>query len=64
MVAPRDADAVLHQVAEVAAAGRVAAGAGAAMRYFLAYELPKVEPWLAVAARREPLCRELDPDVL
>ena len=51
-------------VAAAASEHPEAAGAGAAMRYFLAYELPKVEPWLAVVARREPLCRELDPDVL
>lgn len=32
----------------------------AAMRYFFAYELPKVPAWLDVVARREPLCRELE----
>ncbi len=36
----------------------------AAMRYFFAYELPKVDAWLAVVARREPLCRELRPEWL
>jgi butyryl-CoA dehydrogenase len=36
-----------------------AAGKRAAMRYFFAYELPKTGPWLAVAANREPTCREM-----
>ncbi|MGA1316086.1 MAG: acyl-CoA dehydrogenase [Rubrivivax sp.] len=36
-------------------------GKQAAMRYFFAYELPKIDAWLAVVARREPLVRELDP---
>jgi butyryl-CoA dehydrogenase len=31
----------------------------AAMRYFFAYELPKVDAWLGVVARREPLVREM-----
>ena len=31
----------------------------AAMRYFYAYELPKIDAWLAVVASREPLCREM-----
>jgi len=31
----------------------------AAARYFFTYELPRAEPWLRVAARREPLCRDL-----
>jgi butyryl-CoA dehydrogenase len=30
------------------------------MRYFFAYELPKIDAWLAPVARREPLVRELD----
>jgi butyryl-CoA dehydrogenase len=34
-------------------------GKRAAMRYFYAYELAKIEPWLAVVARREPLVREM-----
>jgi len=37
------------------------AGKRAAMRYFFAYELPKIDAWLAVVARREPLVREFDP---
>jgi butyryl-CoA dehydrogenase len=36
-------------------------GKRAAMRYFFAYELPKIDAWLAVVARREPLVREFDP---
>jgi butyryl-CoA dehydrogenase len=46
----------------LACAGRdddFAAGKRAAMRYFYAYELPKTGPWLAVAARRDPTCREM-----
>jgi len=31
----------------------------AAMRYFYAYELPRIDPWLGVVARREPLVREM-----
>lgn len=40
-------------------AGR--AGALAAHRYFFAYELPKIDAWLGVVARREAVCRTLDP---
>jgi butyryl-CoA dehydrogenase len=29
------------------------------MRYFYAYELPRIDAWLGVVARREPLAREL-----
>ena len=35
------------------------AGKLAAMRYFYAYELPKIDAWLTVVASREPLCREM-----
>jgi alkylation response protein AidB-like acyl-CoA dehydrogenase len=35
------------------------AGKMAAQRYFYAYELPKIDAWLAVVARREPLLREV-----
>ncbi|HEY4079421.1 MAG TPA: acyl-CoA dehydrogenase [Burkholderiaceae bacterium] len=41
-----------------------AKGKHAAMRYFFAYELPKIDAWLAVAARREPLLHELKPEWL
>jgi butyryl-CoA dehydrogenase len=40
------------------------AGKLAAMRYFFAYELPKIDAWLGVVARREALVRELDPQCL
>jgi butyryl-CoA dehydrogenase len=47
----------------LAAAGRAAsdfnAGKLAAMRYFFAYELPKIDAWLGVVSRREPLVREM-----
>ncbi len=39
--------------------GELAPGKLAAMRYFYAYELPKIDAWLAVVARREPLPREM-----
>ena len=35
------------------------AGKLAAMRYFFAYELPKIDAWLSVVARREALVREI-----
>jgi butyryl-CoA dehydrogenase len=31
----------------------------AAMRFFFAYELPKIDAWLGVVSRREPLTREM-----
>ena len=36
-----------------------AQGKRAAQRYFFAYELPKIQAWLAVVARREALSREM-----
>ncbi|MES2956615.1 MAG: acyl-CoA dehydrogenase [Pseudomonadota bacterium] len=36
-----------------------ALGKRAAMRYFFAYELPKTGPWLAVAAARNPVYRDM-----
>jgi butyryl-CoA dehydrogenase len=39
-------------------------GLRAAQRYFFAYELPKVPPWLAVVSRREAVCRTLQPEWL
>jgi len=36
----------------------------AALRYFFAYELPKVDAWLGVVARREPLLREVKTEWL
>jgi alkylation response protein AidB-like acyl-CoA dehydrogenase len=32
----------------------------AAMRYFYAYELPRIDAWLGVVARREDVCRTMD----
>jgi butyryl-CoA dehydrogenase len=40
-----------------------AQGKIAAMRYFFAYELPQATAWLDVVARRENLCRDLDPSL-
>jgi butyryl-CoA dehydrogenase len=37
----------------------LAQGKLAAMRYFYAYELPRIDAWLGVVARREPLPREM-----
>ena len=34
----------------------------AAMHYFFAYELPKIDAWLGVVARREAVCRSMQPD--
>ncbi len=34
----------------------------AAMRYFFAYELPKVDAWLVVVSQREPVCRDMQDD--
>jgi butyryl-CoA dehydrogenase len=31
----------------------------AAMRYFFAYELPRIDAWLGVVGRREAVCREI-----
>jgi len=34
----------------------------AAMRYFFAYELPKIDAWLAVVAQRNDTCRTMNDD--
>jgi butyryl-CoA dehydrogenase len=39
--------------------GDAMAGMLQAMRYFYAYEVPKVAAWLAVVNAREPVCREM-----
>ena len=39
-----------------------AQGKRAAAQYFFAYELPKINAWLDVVARREPLCRDIKPE--
>lgn len=41
-----------------------AGGRLASMRYFFAYELPKVGAWLEVASRRESVCRDVAADDL
>ncbi len=41
--------------------GAAKRGRLAAMRYFFAYELPKIDAWLAVVASREDVCRQMDP---
>ncbi len=45
-----------------AAAKTLWPGKRAAMRYFFAYELPKIDAWLGVVARREAVCREMQTD--
>ena len=37
-------------------------GRRAAMRYFFAYELPRIDAWLGVVSRRESVCREMQDD--
>jgi alkylation response protein AidB-like acyl-CoA dehydrogenase len=37
-------------------------GRRAARRYFYAYELPKIDAWLGVVARREDVCRTMQED--
>ncbi|HSQ71308.1 MAG TPA: acyl-CoA dehydrogenase [Rubrivivax sp.] len=44
------------------AVGAFGQGKLAAMRYFYAYELPRIDAWLGVVARREALARELPED--
>jgi butyryl-CoA dehydrogenase len=44
------------------AAGTLRAGKLGAMRYFFAYELPKIDAWLAVVASRSDVCRTLAED--
>jgi butyryl-CoA dehydrogenase len=39
-------------------------GKRAAMRCFFAYELPRIDAWLAVVAAREPVCRTVDEALL
>jgi alkylation response protein AidB-like acyl-CoA dehydrogenase len=40
----------------------LAQGQHAAMRYFFAYELPKIGAWLAVVSSRDATCREMKED--
>ena len=46
-------------LAVTASASPLQPGKVAAMRYFYAYELPKIGAWLGVVASREPLVREM-----
>ena len=39
------------------------AGRMAAARYFFHYELPRIAPWLAVAARRDMTCAQVAPEM-
>ena len=49
-------------VAAHSAAPPMKAGKLAAMRYFYAYELPKIDAWLGVVSRRESVCRDMQDD--
>jgi alkylation response protein AidB-like acyl-CoA dehydrogenase len=51
-------------VALVAAPNATAQSQGrlAAMRYFFAYELPKIDAWLAVVSSRNDVCRSMQDD--
>ncbi len=40
----------------------LAQGQRVAMRYFFAYELPKIGAWLAVVSSRDATCREMKPE--
>ncbi len=42
--------------------GTLAAGKLAAMRYFFAYELPKIDAWLAVVSSRCDVCRTMQDE--
>ncbi len=44
--------------------GDFSEGKRAAARYFYAYEPPRIDAWLAVVARREPLCRQIKAEWL
>ena len=51
--------AIAVQAAQAAQAHPLRDGKLAAMKYFYAYELPKIDAWLGVVARREPLLLEM-----
>ncbi len=50
--------------AAVASTHPEAPGKTAAMHYFYAYELPKIDAWFTVVARREPMTRDVPVGVL
>jgi butyryl-CoA dehydrogenase len=49
-------------LADVDQAGAAREGRRAAMRYFFAYELPRIDAWLGVVSRREAVCRTMRDD--
>jgi hypothetical protein len=49
-------------LAALRAGSALAPGKLAALRYFYAYDLPKLDAWLAVVARREALPREMQDE--
>ena len=49
-------------VALVARGDAQGEGQRAAMRYFYAYELPKIDAWLAVVSQREAVCRSMQDE--
>ncbi len=49
-------------VALAAQASSLREGKLAAMRYFFAYELPKIDAWLGVVSSREAVCRQMQDD--
>ncbi|MFZ4652141.1 MAG: acyl-CoA dehydrogenase, partial [Rubrivivax sp.] len=51
----------LREAAPGSASAARASGHLAALRYFHAYELPKIDAWLRVVSSREPVCRTM-PD--
>jgi len=55
-------DVALAARRPAAADASFGAGKHAAMRYFYAYELPKIDAWLGVVSRREVLLREMHDD--
>jgi alkylation response protein AidB-like acyl-CoA dehydrogenase len=46
-------------LAAVKSEGPATEGRLAALRYFCAYELPKIDAWLGVVAQREAVCRQM-----
>jgi len=51
--------ALATQAAHDASRADAMAGRLQALRYFYAYEVPKVGAWLAVVNARDPVCREM-----
>jgi butyryl-CoA dehydrogenase len=55
-------DVALAAARSSGALGAFGEGKLAAMRYFYAYELPRIDAWLGVVSRRESLVREVPED--